>query len=139
MEPKEMLYTLQDMKNKISSEEYDKMIKLLAQKVKNYYESTKVALNELDKPIDEIETKHPDLDEEIKQKTIEKMQCMKFTMQSLYQSGSVQIEAVDDEIKFKTYANIYRQKQKKNLADEVIRTVNEVKEELAKLNNDIEK
>lgn len=139
MEENKQVYSLEDIRNKISSEEYNQIVESLAKKVMTYYEEKRTDLNELETTIDEIETKHPDIDKEIRQKVIEKMQSMRFAMQSLYQSGCVQIEAVDDEIKFKTYANIYKQKRRENLGDEVIRTVNEVKKELTKLNEDIEK
>lgn len=139
MEENKQVYSLEDIRNKISSEEYNQIVESLAKKVMTYYEEKRTDLNELETTIDEIETKHPDIDKEIRQKVIEKMQSMRFAMQSLYQSGSVQIEAVDDEIKFKTYANIYKQKRRENLGDEVIRTINEVKKELTKLNDDIEK
>lgn len=137
MEKEAETYSLEDLKNKIPKEAYNDMIKELTHKVLDFYES-KSPLEDVDlnTTIAEMEAKHPNIDQETKQAVINRMKNMRFTLQHLYQSGSLQINLVDSEISYNMFVDVQKEQRRKILGAQLNKSIEDVNNMLKEIDGD---
>lgn len=140
MEKETETYSLEDLKNKIPKEAYNDMIKELTHKVLDFYES-KSPLEDADLNITiaEMEAKHPNIDQETKQAVINRMKNMRFTLEHLYQSGSLQIKLADSEINYSMFVDVQKEQRRKILEAQLKKSIEEVNNMIKEIDGGLDK
>lgn len=134
MEKEVKSYSLEDLKNKIPRKIYNDMIESLTHKVLDFYDSKSNFKNiDQSKTIEKLEEEHPNIDEETKQAVINRMKSMRFTLEHLYQSGSLRINSTDSEINYSAIIDIQKEQRKKVLENRLTDSIQKVNEMLKEI------